>query len=67
MTFANKQYSKRFAGMLAVYGDYNSYTNLIFLLADALHWCYCNNHNLASALETALIHFGAEISQERRP
>jgi hypothetical protein len=68
MTFTNKQRAKRCAKALAGYSGDDHYTNLVDWLADAMHWCHQNDHDMADALDSALMHFDAEISKaaERR-
>jgi hypothetical protein len=63
MTLTNQQRSDRCGKSLTAYSDDEPYTNLVDWLADAMHWCHCNAHGIAEALDSALMHFDAEISE----
>jgi hypothetical protein len=51
---------------LSAYGNDLSESNLIDLIADAMHWCKANVCDFDAVLETARSHFGAETSDEGR-
>jgi len=63
MKLTNKQRSERCGKMIATYSDDDPRTNLIDWLADAMHWCNCNDDDFADVLDTAQIHFDVEISE----
>jgi hypothetical protein len=58
----NPQRSDRTEQMLARYSDDAARTNLVDLLADAMHWCQANGHDFASILGTAQMHFETEVA-----
>lgn len=45
---------------LATYSDDDPATNLVDFLADILHWCRAEGHNLAALLSTAAVLFDFE-------
>lgn len=63
MTLTNEQRSERCCRAIATYSDDDPRTNLIDWLADAMHWCTCNDHDFADVLDTAQMHFDAEICE----
>lgn len=64
MTLTNQQRSDRCRKAIASYTDDDTYTNLVDFLADAMHWCHLNEHSFEDALNTALMHFDAETSED---
>lgn len=64
MTLTNKERVTRCEQALISYSDDDTYTNLVDWLADALHWCRSNNHDIGAAMDTARLHFDAEMMQE---
>jgi prephenate dehydrogenase len=64
MTLTNKERITRCEEALNSYSDDDTYTNLVDWLADALHWCRSNKHDMAAAMDTALLHFDAEMMEE---
>lgn len=52
----------RFAALLP--HDDDEHTNLIDLLADALHWCRRHNEDFEKALWLARMHFEAEVGED---
>jgi hypothetical protein len=70
MTLTNKQRSDRCAKTLIAYseGDLHTdlHTNLVDWLADAMHWCHRNDHDIAAAFDVARTHFVAELDEEAR-
>lgn len=64
MTLTCRKRAERCEEAISSYLDDEPYTNLIDWLADAMHWCHQSRHDMAHALELALMHFDAELSQE---
>ena len=62
MTLSNQERAYRCQAAITAYSDDDTYTNLVDFLADALHWCHGNGHSLQDALDTALLHFQAEMT-----
>lgn len=62
MTLSNHERAVRCQSAIADYSDDDTYTNLVDFLADAMHWCHANGHAFQNALETAGMHFDAEVS-----
>ena len=50
---------------LARYSDDNPFTNLVDLLADAMHWCDANGEDFHYALCLAGKHFVAELNDQQ--
>jgi hypothetical protein len=61
MALTSQQRAVRCQAAITVYPDDDTYTNLVDFLADAIHWCKVNGHSFTDALETAVMHFDAEI------
>jgi hypothetical protein len=64
MTLSNRDRAVRCQRAITVYSDDDAYTNLVDFLADAFHWCRTNGHSFPDALDTALMHFEAEIASD---
>ncbi len=62
MTLSNQERVNRCQQAIIAYSDDDTYTNLVDFLADALHWCHVNGHSFRDALDTALMHFDAEMT-----
>jgi hypothetical protein len=62
MTLSNQERAIRCQQAITAYSDDDTYTNLLDFLADAMHWCHANGHSFPEALDTALMHFEAELS-----
>jgi len=62
MTLSNQERADRCQQAITAYSDDDAYTNLVDFLADAFHWCRVNGHSLSDALDTALMHFEAEMT-----
>jgi hypothetical protein len=62
MTLDNQERSLRCQQAINTYSDDDTYTNLVDFLADAMHFCQLNGHSFHDALDTALMHFEAEIN-----
>jgi hypothetical protein len=62
MTLNNKERADRCLKAITAYSDDDAYTNLVDFLADAFHWCHLNGHSVPDALDTALMHFDAEMT-----
>jgi hypothetical protein len=65
MTLTNHERAIRCQKAIAAYSDDDTYTNLVDFVADAIHWCSLNGHNFTDALETAVIHFDSERTDDR--
>jgi len=63
MTLTNEQRAERCGKALADYSNDDSCTNLVDWLADAMHWCDCNGHDFADVMDSAFMHFNAEIAE----
>lgn len=61
MPLSNQERAARCQEATAAYSDDDTYTNLVDFLADALHWCNVNRHSFRDALDTAQMHFEAEM------
>jgi len=57
----------RFAKVVREYADDEARTNLIDLLADAMHWCEAKSVIFNDSLATARAHFAAETEEGARP
>ncbi len=55
----NEDRAMRFAEILPLYPE-DERTNLIDLLADAMHWCNLSETDFADILRVARMHFEAE-------
>jgi hypothetical protein len=62
MTLSNQERALRCQQAMTDYSDDDTYTNLVDFLADAMHLCRVNGHSFLDAFETAVMHFGAEIT-----
>ncbi len=62
MTLSNQERATRSEQAIRVYSDDDTYTNLVDLVADAMHWCHSNGHSFQDALDTAVMHFDAETT-----
>jgi hypothetical protein len=62
MTLSNPERAFRCQQAIAAYSDDDTFTNLVDFLADAMHWCHEHEHDFRDALDTALMHFEAEIT-----
>jgi hypothetical protein len=62
MTLSNQQRATRCEQAIAAYSDDDDYTNLVDFLADAMHFCRVNGHSFHDALDTAAMHFDAELT-----
>ena len=62
MTLSNQQRAVRCEQAIAAYSDDDTYTNLVDFLADAMHFCHVHGHSFHDALDTARMHFDAELS-----
>jgi hypothetical protein len=61
MTLSNQERAARCQHAIADYSDDDNYTNLVDFLADAMHFCHVNGQCFPDALDTARMHFEAEI------
>ena len=55
----NEDRAKRFAEILHLYPE-DERTNVIDLLADAMHWCNLSETDFADVFRVARMHFEAE-------
>ena len=62
MTLTNQERAVRCQQAITAYSDDDTYTNLVDFLADAIHWCHVNGHSFRDTLDTALMHFEAEMT-----
>jgi hypothetical protein len=62
MTLSNQERADRCQDAITAYSDDDNYTNLVDFLADMLHFCQFNGHSFPDALDTARMHFDAEIN-----
>lgn len=62
MTLSNRERAIRCLQALKAYSDDDTLTNLVDFLADAMHWCHVNGHSFRDCLDTALMHFDAEMT-----
>jgi len=62
MTLTNQERAIRCQQAITAYSDDDTYTNLVDFLADAMHWCQVNGQSFRDALDTALMHFDAEMT-----
>ena len=62
MTLSNQERAIRCQQAIIDYSDDDTYTNLVDFLADAMHWCHVNGHGFHDALDTARMHFNAELT-----
>jgi len=62
MTLSNQERAVRCQQAITSYSDDEIYANLVDFLADAMHWCHANGHSFQEALDTALMHFEAEMT-----
>ena len=58
----NEERAKRLDDILPFYPE-EQHTNLIDLLADAMHWCRLNDVNFHEVLRIAEMHFAAEANE----
>ena len=61
MTLSNQERAARCEQAIAAYSD-DAYTNIVDFLADAMHFCHVNGHSFHDALDTAAMHFDAELT-----
>ncbi len=64
MTITNQERALRCQEAIAAYSNDDTYTDLVDFLADAMHFCHQGGHSLREALDSALIHFKAEIAAD---
>jgi hypothetical protein len=62
MTLTNQQRADRCQQAITAYSDDDTYANLVDFLADAMHLCHIQGHSFRDALETAVMHFDAEMN-----
>ena len=64
MSPSNQERAAQCNRALAAYSDYDSSTNLIDFLADAMHWCHVNGEDFHYALAVASRHHAIELNNE---
>jgi len=62
MTLSNQERAVRCRQAITAYSGDDAHTNLVDFLADAMHWCHVNGHCFNDILDTARMHFEAEIT-----
>jgi hypothetical protein len=62
MNLSNQERAVRCQQAIIAYSDDDTHANLVDFLADAMHWCHLNEHSFQDALDTALMHFEAEMT-----
>ncbi len=62
MSLSNQERAARCQQAITAYSDDDTYTNLVDFLADAMHCCQLRGHSFRDALDTALMHFDAEMN-----
>jgi hypothetical protein len=62
MTLSNHERAIRCQQAITAYSDDETFTSLVDFLADAMHWCHLSGHDFRDALDTALMHFHAEMN-----
>ncbi len=62
MTLSNQERAVRCQQAITAYSDDDNYTNLVDFLADAMHYCHLHGHSFRDALDTAVMHFDAEMT-----
>jgi len=62
MTLSNQERADRCKQAITAYSDDDTYTNLVDFLADAMHYCHLHGHSFRDALDTARMHFDAEMT-----
>ena len=67
MTLSNQERAIRCQRAITSYSDDDTCTNLVDFLADAMHYCHLQEHSFRDALDTAVMHFEAEISGDAIP
>lgn len=59
---SNHERADRCRKAIALYADCDETACLVDLLTDAMHFCRINGRSFDAALETAVMHFDAEIN-----
>ncbi len=62
MTVSNQERAIRCQQAMTAYSDDDTYTNLVDFLTDAMHFCHVQGHSFHDALDTARMHFDAEMT-----
>jgi hypothetical protein len=62
----NQQRAKRADKAISSYGDDLIESNLIDLLADAMHWCDCNGRDFHISLAQACRHYVNELNDDQQ-
>jgi hypothetical protein len=62
MTLSNQERADRCQEAITAYSDDDNYSNLVDFLADAMHFCHLQGHSFRDTLDTALVHFDAELN-----
>jgi hypothetical protein len=62
MTLTNQERALRCQQAIAAYSDDDAYTNLVDFIADAIHFSHQNGYSFTDALDTAVMHFAAEVN-----
>ena len=67
MTLSNQERADRCQEAITAYSDDDNYSNLVDFLADAMHLCHVQGHCFRDALDTAVMHFDAEMNGDDIP
>lgn len=63
MTLSIQQRAERCQQAIRDYSDDDFATNLVDFLADAMHWCRINDRDFDDMLDSAVVHFDAEVHE----
>jgi hypothetical protein len=66
MTQSNQARADRCEQAITAYSDDDSFTNLVDLLADAMHWCDCTGQDFHIALAQACRHYIHELNDQQQ-
>ena len=66
MTPSNQQRADRCQKAITAYSDDDDHSNLVDLLADAMHWCDANGEDFHLALAQACRHYINELNDEQQ-
>jgi len=67
MTLSNRQRADRCEQAITAYSGDDAGTNLVDFLADAMHLCHVQGLSFRDALDTAVMHFEAEMTGDDIP
>jgi hypothetical protein len=64
MTLSNPERAIRCQQAITAYSDDDTYTNLVDFVADTMHWCHIQGHCFRDIIDTAQMHFDAELAHD---